>query len=156
MILRTHGKEKLELHVITLANLLWVSKAHSHLSWKDYLLQLGVTLSLKQVLLLFSPNFLSHSKNVHGNCFPIKRTMPHTLKMPLIKKTIDWFFLGNKLGFTLRVEKTIWCKKWRWQCVMRKMFMQLPWQLHVGIQTRNLISLHVPNINHMSCIHSPS
>lgn len=92
MILHAHRKEKLELHVITLANLLQVSSAHSHLSLKDYSLQLVLTFSLKQILLLFSSSFLSHSKSVGGNCFSIKRTMPPTLQMPLIKKIIDWFF----------------------------------------------------------------
>lgn len=90
MILHSHTspKEKLELHVITLANLLWVSNAHSHLSLKDCSLQLIHTLSLKQVLLLFSSSLLSRNKSVGGNCFSIKRTVPPTLQMPLIKKPL--------------------------------------------------------------------
>lgn len=56
-----------------LAKLLRVSNAHSHLSLKDYSLQLVLTLSLKQVPHLFSPTLLLHIKNVGGKCFFLKK-----------------------------------------------------------------------------------
>lgn len=95
IMLHTHEKE-IGVARGHLAKLLRVSNAHSCLSLKDYSLQLVLTLSLKQVPHLFSPTLLSHIKNIGGKCFFIKRTVPPTLRMPLIKKVTD-FFLGNNI-----------------------------------------------------------
>lgn len=56
-MLHTHEKE-IGVARGHLAKLLRVSNAHSRLSLKDYSLQLVLTLSLKQVLHLFSPTLL--------------------------------------------------------------------------------------------------